>query len=142
MSPQQPNYFDKDSPKKGGPDFFKKDPTTKISKKHEKDIAKKFGGKRIPGSGNISGMPGDVSDVTFLHECKATKGGGTQIQAGWVRNISTQALAKNKIPLLQLRFEKQEDPTPKDWVMIPVIDFLGLLEKIPGLNIPNFKRAE
>lgn len=138
--PSKPNYFDKESPKSNGPDFFKKDATTKISKKHEKDTAKRFGGKRVPGSGNISGMPGDVADTTFLHECKATKGGGTQIQANWVKNISTQALAKNRIPLLQLRFEKQEEPTPKDWVMLPVLDFLALLEKMPGVKIPDFTR--
>lgn len=140
--PSKPNYFDRESPKSNGPNFFKEDATTKISKKHEKDTADRFGGKRVPGSGNISGMPGDVTDTTFLHECKATKGGGTQIQASWVKNISTQALAKNRIPLLQLRFEKQEEPTPKDWVMLPVMDFLALLEKMPGIKIPEFKRPE
>jgi len=138
----KPNYFDKDSSKNNGPNFFKDEPTTKISKKHEKDTAKRFGGKRVPGSGNISGMPGDVTDTRLLHKCKATKGGGTQIQAEWVKNISTQALSKNRIPLLQLRFEKQEDPIPKDWVMLPVLDFLALLEKTPGIKLPDLKRPE
>lgn len=127
--------------KRNGPNYFDKEPTTKISKKHEKDIAKRFGGKRVPGSGNISGVPGDVKDNVFLHECKATKGGGTQINAKWLKNISRQSLDLGRIPLLELHFAKQKEPTPKDWVMIPVIDFLGLIERIPGIDIPDFKRT-
>ena len=124
-----PEYFDKPS-KKVGPDYFKKEPTTKISKRHEKDVEKRSGGRCTPGSGNKPGIPGDVDDPIFRRECKATKGGGTQIQAEWIKKISAEALAVNKIPLIELRFEGQSEPAQKDWVMLPSIDFQELLEKI------------
>jgi hypothetical protein len=123
-----------------GPNYFDKEPTTKISKKHEKDIAEKFGGTRVPGSGSFSGLPGDVKDNVFLHECKATDGGGTRIAAKWLKNISQQALDLGRIPLLELHFADQQEPASKDWVMLPVMDFLSLLEKIPGLDLPNLKQ--
>lgn len=132
-----PDYFNKNSEKKSGPDYFKKDPTTKISKKHEKDVANRSGGRRVPGSGNIAGMPGDVSDPIFRRECKATKGGGTQIQAEWIKKISGEALAINKIPLIELRFEGQTEPTPKDWIMIPSIEFQRIIEKLQHLESPQ-----
>lgn len=130
------------SKKPNGPDYFGKEPTTKISKKHEKDIAAKFGGRRVPGSGNILGMPGDVKDQLFLHECKATKGGGTQIDANWLRNVSQQATDIGRIPLLELHFAKQTAPSHKNWVMMPVLDFLAILEKIPGVQLPEFKGTD
>lgn len=126
-----PDYFGKPSKKKG-PDYFKEDPTTKISKKHETDVAKRSGGRRVPGSGNISGLPGDVKDDTFLRECKATKGAGTSIQGAWIKKISHEALAVNKTPLIELRFEGQEPPAHKDWVMLPAIEFQALLERLSG----------
>lgn len=120
--------------KRVGPDYFKTPPTKKISNKHEKDVAERSGGRRTPGSGNILGKPGDVDDPKFRRECKATKGGGTQVQAEWIKKISTEALAINKIPLIELRFEGQEDPAPKDWVMLPAIEFQILLDKIKKLE--------
>lgn len=131
--PSTPDYFEKPA-KQVGPDYFKKEPTTKISKRHEKDVEKRSGGRRTPGSGNKLGIPGDVDDPIFRRECKATKGGGTQIQAEWLKKISTEALAINKVPLIELRFEGQVEPASKDWVMIPAIEFQGLLEKIKRLE--------
>jgi hypothetical protein len=120
--------------KKVGPDFFKKTPTKKIANKHEKDVAKRSGGRRVPGSGNILGMPGDVADERFRRECKATHGGGTSIQAKWVKKISAEALAINKIPLIELRLEGQQEPTPKDWVMLPAHEFQNIMDKLKKLE--------
>jgi len=133
-----PDYFNKpEKEKKAGPDYFKDEPTTKISKKHEKDVEARSGGKRTPGSGNIKGKPGDVTDNTFLHECKATHGGGTQIEAKWLKKISLEALVTGRIPLLELRFEAQEAPCSKDWVMLPAMEFQALLDRIKTLEEGN-----
>ena len=129
-----PDYFGKPANEKTGPDYFKKDPTTKISKKHEKDVAERSGGSRTPGSGNILGIPGDVKDAMFLRECKATKGGGTQIQAKWIAKLSTEALSVNKIPLVELRLEGQVEPAPKDWILLPANEFQNLLSRINRLE--------
>lgn len=121
--------------KPNGPDFFKKDPTKKISNKHEAEVAKRSGGNLVPGSGNILGKPGDVRDDTFLRECKATAGGGTSIQAKWLKKISLEALSMNKIPLIELYFEGQEEPTKKSWVLIPSDEFQNILNQIKDQNV-------
>lgn len=130
-----PDYFKPPKEdKKKGPDYFKPEPTTKISHKHEKDVAARSGGRTVPGSGNIKGKPGDVRDATYLRECKATHGGGTQIEAKWLKKISLEALVTNQIPLLELRFEAQVPPCSKDWIMLPALEFQALLEKIALLE--------
>lgn len=129
-----PNYFEKPPSSKEGPDYFKPDATKKISNRHEKDVAKRSGGRTTPGSGNIPGIPGDVSDDIFLRECKATTGGGTQIQAKWIKKISLEALVCKQIPLIELRFEGQMEPAQKDWVMLPAIEFQAILERFKSLE--------
>jgi len=129
-----PDYFDDSDEEKIKPNYFKKDPTKKISNKHEKDVAERSGGKTTPGSGNIVGRPGDVKDDIFLRECKATHGSGTQLDGKWLQKISLEALVTKKIPLLELRLEGQKTPSHKDWVMIPAIEFQRIIEKFKEDN--------
>ena len=117
-----PNYFNKVS-KSAKPDYFKNEPTKKISNKHEEDIEKRSSGKRTPGSGNIVGNPGDVRDDIFLREAKATHGGGINVDSKWLKKICLEALVTQRIPLVELRFESQKPPSHKDWVMLPAAEF-------------------
>jgi len=126
---QSPDYFNKESNKKK-PDYFQKDPTTKISKRHEKIVANRSGGRRTPGSGNIKGKPGDVDDATFLRECKATSGAGMVLQGNWFSKIFIEALSTKRTPLIELRLEGQKDPIPKDWVIMTSDTFQNLINKI------------
>lgn len=116
----EPRYFDGGQSKPKGPDYLKPRPTTDMSKEHEKDTAKRTGGRRVSGSGNQPGNPGDVKGLKDLQELKATgKVDETRIQLKWLRKIAFEALTQNRWPVVNLRFTKLEPPCPKDWVLIP-----------------------
>lgn len=114
--PKGPNYLDIDT----GVDW----------RDHEETVAKRSGGKRRAASGAAPGKPADTVDQEFLRECKATKGAGITIKADWLRKITHQALPRGMTPLLEIRVDGQEAPTPSDWVMIPAQEFEILLERI------------
>lgn len=130
MSPG-PDYLGKDRKRKIGPNYLDLDDGVDW-RKHEKDVEKRSGARRRAASGAAPGKPGDNKDEEFLRECKATKGAGMTISGKWLKKISSEALALGKNPLMELRFDGQEEPTPKDWVMIPAIDFEALLERLRG----------
>ena len=103
-----------------GPDYFKKTPTTVISTRHEKETAKKFGGRRVRGSGAVLGKPGDVRGAKDLQELKATdKIDETRIKLKWLQQIAFQALTQGKYPVCNMRFTTLKPPAPEDWVLIP-----------------------
>ena len=124
----EPRYLgDKpsDPPK---PDYLKPLPTTHASIQHEKDVAKRSGGSRVPGSGSIAGKPGDVAHDKDLGENKTTFKTDTRIQLSWLRKIAFQALTQGKAPIVHLRYEKLKPPCPTEWVLIPATRYYELLE--------------
>lgn len=128
----EPRYFsDKpsDPPK---PDYLKPLPTTHRSQKHEKDVAKRRGGRVVPGSGNIKGKPGDVESRRDLGENKTTFKTDTRIQLSWLRKIAYQALTQGKEAVVHLRYEKLEPPCPTDWVLMPASYYYKLIEEQDG----------
>lgn len=127
-----PNYLNRE-PKKssGGPNYLDRD-TGVDWNKHEEDVAKRSGGKRRPGSGAVPGKPADTHDQVFLRECKSTKGAGITIKGEWLKKIVQQSLPRGMTPLVELRLEGQETPTPTDWVLIPAQEFEILLERLRG----------
>jgi hypothetical protein len=126
-----PNYLNANPhPSSDGPDYL--DPKTLGVdwNKHENDVAKRSGGRRRAASGAAPGKPADTVDQKFLRECKSTKGAGMSIKGDWLRKIVQQALPRGITPLMELRFDGQEAPTPTDWVMIPAQEFEILLERL------------
>lgn len=123
-----PNYLGKERSGKKGPDYLDRD-TGVNWKQHEKDIAKRSGGKRRAASGAAPGQPGDTKDMLFLREGKSTKGAGMSLNGGWLAKITSEAIALNKVPLVELRFAGQVEPTPTDWVLIPAAEFEALKER-------------
>jgi len=122
-----PDYF-KERPDADAPDYFQ----TKRAdwKQHEKDIAKRSGGRQQPGSGNKPGRPGDVVDTLCLRDGKATRSGKSiSVSASILATITGQALALGKIPVVEVRLESAEPPVPTDWVCLPAQDFQQLLER-------------
>jgi hypothetical protein len=111
-----PNYLDR----KEGVDW----------NKHENDVAKRSGGKRRAASGAAPGKPADTVDQHYLRECKATKGKGITINGRWLSKITGEALPRGMTPLLEIRVDGQEAPTPTDWVLIPAQEFEILLERL------------
>ena len=115
-----PDYLGDGRSKPPEPDYLKKAPTTDLSKKHETETAKKFGGRRVPGSGAILGKPGDVRGRKDLQELKATdKVNETRIKIEWLQKIAEQAITQGKYPVVNMRFTKLEPPASEDWVLIP-----------------------
>jgi hypothetical protein len=109
------------------PDFERYNTTSKRGTRHEKRIAKRTGDKRVSGSGNKPGRPADLRGDTFLREAKTTKGAGRMISGRELAKIVEQAMALNKIPVMEICFEGQVIPVPNDWVLIPADDFDRLL---------------
>ncbi len=126
-----PNYLDREPKRSLGPDYLNRKDGVDWNK-HESDVAKRSGGRRRAASGAAPGKPADTIDQSFLRECKATKGAGMTIQGKWLSKIVGEALPRSQTPLLELRFDGQEAPTPTDWVLIPAQEFEILLERVRG----------
>lgn len=109
------------------PDFDKHSTTARRGMRHEKRISKRTGDNRVSGSGNKPGRPADLRGDTFLREAKTTKGAGRMISGRELAKIVEQAMALNKIPVMEICFEGQVIPVPNDWVLIPADDFDRLL---------------
>lgn len=128
----EPRYLGDQPSQPRGPDYFKAPPTTDMSRKHEKETAQRTGGRRVPGSGNQLGRPGDVSGDRDLQELKATQKTDTRISLGWLRKVAFEAMTQGKQPIVNMRFTKLMPPCPQDWVMVPA-DFYNDLKKKAGL---------
>jgi len=113
--------------KRASPDFDKHNTTARRGMRHEKRISKRTGDNRVSGSGNKPGRPADLRGDTFLREAKTTKGAGRMISGRELAKIVEQAMALNKIPVMEICFEGQVIPVPNDWVLIPADDFDRLL---------------
>jgi hypothetical protein len=129
----EPRYLGDGPSRPTGPDYFKTPPTTDLSKKHEKETAQRTGGRRVPGSGNQLGRPGDVTGSEDLQELKATQKTDTRINLQWLRDVAYQAMTQGKEPIVNMRFAKLAPPCPTDWVLIPA-DVYNELKKRAGLN--------
>jgi hypothetical protein len=126
-----PDYLGKDTPSSKGPDYLDRKDGVDWNK-HEDDVAKRSGGKRRAASGAAPGKPADTIDQVYLRECKATKGKGITINGNWLSKIVQEALPRGMTPLVELRLDGQEAPTPTDWVLIPAQEFEILLERLRG----------
>ena len=52
------------------------------------------------------------------------------INGKWLYKIASEAIALQRVPLVELRFDGQTGPAPTDWVMMPAIEFEMLLEQV------------
>lgn len=91
----------------------------------ENRLAKRFGGKRVSGSGANYHSKGDVRDVyvgekEFLVEAKQTSKASISVKWSWLRKISREAEDNGCEPVLAIEIQGGEsDTTDRDWVMIP-----------------------
>ena len=111
------------------PRFGKAMTTGRRGAKHEKRIAKRSGDTRVSGSGAKPGRPGDLRGLEFLREAKTTKGAGRSISGKELAKISAQAMSVGLEPIMEICFEGQELPTPKDWVLVPATVFEDLVRR-------------
>ena len=93
----------------------------------ERRIAKLLGGRRIPLSGSLTLMPGDVITDKFLVECKLRASSGKKqiaIEKAWLTKIEKEAKSQNKIPLLIFKYKNDKDY----YVILNLKDFLKIKE--------------
>lgn len=86
---------------------------------HEEEAAKIFGGERHRGSGALTGLKSDASSKDFQIECKQTEKESMRLELKWLEKITNEAVGKQKIPALHIRFTECRNVAAKDWVMVP-----------------------
>lgn len=105
-----------------------------IYKAHEKDIAKKIGGKRQPLSGALNEAKSDVVSDDFRVDCKYVHVKSFRLSLDILKKITLEAFGQNRAPMIQIRFEKsgpgavgEYGCVDKDWVVIPLRVFEDLI---------------
>lgn len=94
---------------------------------HEKEIAKKLGGRVQQRSGAGLLHKGDIDLKDFLLDLKETESFSMLIQGKDLVKITREAFGERKEPGLVLKM-RTPMPVPSEWVMIPIDAFLKLLE--------------
>ena len=101
----------------------------------ERDILKKIGARRQPGSGAISGFPNDGVKGRYLIEVKSTQCESLSLKRKWLEDLEENAMVRGKIPALVIVFNRPEhkgstgyaswtvDAQISEWVAIPRRDF-------------------
>lgn len=87
--------------------FFKERTRRERSKKSEDRAARKYGGRRQPASGALSGLKGDVVTPKYLIEDKTTQQKGFRITPGLWRKIADEAVRADRSPMLRITFEQE-----------------------------------
>jgi len=125
----EPRYLGDKPSDPAKPDYLKPLSTTARAQKHEKASAGRSGKRRVPGSGNQLGRPGDVQGDEDLSELKTTRKTDTRIQLKWLRKVAYEAMCLGKVPLVELQYDKLTPPCPKEWVLVPADYFNKLQER-------------
>ncbi len=125
----EPRYLGDRPSEPKGPDYLKPETTTARAQRHEKSTAARSGKRRVPGSGNQPGRPGDIQGDEDLGELKTTKKTDTRIELKWLRKIAYEAMTQGKKPMIEFEFERLKAPCPQKWVMVPADYFDDLQER-------------
>lgn len=101
-------------------------PDKKKINKHEKEIAKRLGGRRVAGSGAFESK-GDISTDEFLIDDKSTVGKSITVTKDMLMKINREAREAARVPVLSLSFTKM-GLAGDTWYMIPEWRFKELLK--------------
>ena len=86
----------------------------------EKQLAKDLGGHRVPNSGSIDGLKGDVSTDDFLIDSKETGSRQLMVTGQMINKITKEAREAGKNPALVLTLGQVPLGTARQWVCIPL----------------------
>lgn len=100
---------------------------TSMSKKQETRVALRSSGSRVPASGAIPGIKGDVNSRLHLLECKTTGKKSLRIEQKWLTKIAREAAMKTKMPGLVFSFPDMASDIDQDWIAVSMRDFLSIL---------------
>lgn len=114
----------KDSGKKPRPKGFMREPlpNRKRGDNHEAAVAKIVNGRTQPGSGSgpFQSIKGDVVSDSYLYQCKLTDKNRFTITEPVLAEINRQAKVQGKFPVVVVKMEAIKEPTPIEWVCIPM----------------------
>ena len=109
--------------------------TTGHGNKSEKRVSKSMASQLMPASGAMRGAKSDAQLKTasykFQIESKATTNLTMGLEYGWLRKITSEAMACSTYPAITLSFVDGEGKAKPqgDWVAIPLWLFQELTEK-------------
>ena len=105
----------------------------KKAKRHENNLARQVGGRRLPASGALPFGPrdnntaaADVRSETLLYQHKGTEKNSLGVQRDWLYELTVEAKRRSLEPALVILFEK-ETRCAKEWVAVPMEVFQRLL---------------
>ncbi len=95
---------------------------------HEKELAKKLGGRRQLASGALDQSKGDVKLDNLLLDSKETIHGSITVKGTDLTKICREATGEGLHPGMILTLGALPMTTPKEWVLVPLEVFVTLLE--------------
>lgn len=98
-------------------------------KKHEKEFAKSFGGKRQKLSGASLEHKGDAKSDIFLGEAKQTANKSISLKQNWLEKIDKEAMEADRMALMSIKFLNMPAKAPSEWILMPKYVFEMLMEK-------------
>lgn len=89
----------------------------------ERSLAKRLGGRAVPASGAIAGMPGDIETERFLIDDKFTGQKAYTLTIKTLDKLTREANSQDKQPLLIIKFENGiSKGSPSEWALIPTTE--------------------
>ena len=122
---QQHDFFEGKRKKLKPYDFTKEG---RLCDEQEDRVAKRTGGKKQPASGSKPMNKGDVLSGRYLVEAKTSGKKSIRVSQNWLEKISDEAVQINKVPALTLGFPNMRLGVERDWLMIPMKEFIRLKE--------------
>jgi hypothetical protein len=110
----------------------------KRSNRHEKRLAERLGGRRLPRSGGLARSKwgdssrtanGDIGTADFHLEHKRTVKDSMSVKREWLAKVSEGARRVLKEPGLVICFENRVGE-PEEWVAVPLAVFERLLAAV------------
>lgn len=120
---------------------------SRVSKVHEKRIAKELGGRRLPNSGarrhskwRPTSARGDVTTPEFHVEHKRTEHASMSVKYAWLEKIVEEAHRQGLDPALVITFQiagthydrPASERVPVDWMLVPVAVMKRMIAAIRG----------
>jgi hypothetical protein len=110
LAPIRPKAFDEETPGE----------RVKRSRRGERNLAKRLGGRPEPASGSLLGTGGDVGLDDFQLDRKATGRKSIGVSIEMLKKIENDAAVHGREPGLVLVFEKMPRGFYDEWLVIPL----------------------
>jgi len=126
-----------DSPRKSSKGFNleDKEPTKRQKSMAQEDRlaarARQSQGRRVPASGAIPGMPGDVEVFRFLLEAKRTDSAGLYLSEVKLGKAEDEAVGKAMVPGIAHELGGKKKGR-QNWITIPEDVFFAMLDAVGG----------